>query len=552
MAFRLFGFEIFKDKPDPFIQPSVVLPDNDDGAATIVSGFQNIGTFADIDGIVRNEVELITRYRDMSLQPEIQKAVDQIVNEAVVSDNSGNSVKINVDKIDQPENVKKAIRNEFRNILKLLDFGNNGHEIFRRWYIDGRLFYQNIINDKTPEDGIKEIRYIDPRRIRKIREVRKEKDPSTGIDIVGNTIEYYLYNDKGIGGAQSNMGQRIAIDTVVNVNSGIMDSKRTMVLGYLQAAIKPLNSLRIAEDASVLNNLYRGTARRVFYIDVGQMPTIKAEQYLKEVANKYRNKITYNSEDGTIKSGVKFNSVIEDYFIPRREGQKASEITNLEGDPNAGDTSQMEYFKKKLYDSLNVPVSRLQPGEGFSLGRSNEISREELTFDKFIVRLRRKFSTLFDELMRVQLVLKNICTAEDWDSFQEDIFYDFLKDNNFTELKNAELLTNRAELLTLLMPFLGTFFSAEWLKKNVLMFTNDEIVEMAAQINKETLQGVYQNLTQFSGAFGPGMGTAPGAPGGIPGGNVGGAPAGTPGGGAPVGPTVAADPTAGDSAATHP
>jgi hypothetical protein len=502
VAFTLFGFEILKNKPNPLDQKTITLPQNDDGAVNISTGAY-YGTYVDLDGVVRNEIELITRYREMSMQPELQQAIDEIVNEAIVSDDRGNSVEINCDDIEQPEQVQAAIRQEFEYILKLLNFGNNGHEIFRRWYVDGRLFYQIVFNEKQPELGIQELCYIDPRRIRKIREIQKQKDPATGMDIIAAQQEYYLYNERGMIGAHSNLGTKIAVDSIVNVNSGLMDSKRAMVLSYLHPAIKPLNSLRMVEDATVIYRLSRAPERRIFYVDVGNMPTQKAEQYLKDIATKYRNKLVYDSSTGEIKDDRRHLSMLEDIWLPRREGTKGTEVDTLRGGENLGKMEDVEYFQDKLYKSLNVPTSRLIPNNGFSLGRTTEITRDELKFSKFIQRLRNKFSTLFDDLMRVQLVLKRVCTAEEWDIFREKIWYDFLKDNEFNMLKEQELLSYRMNTLTQVAPFVGTYYSQEWVKKKVLGQTEEEIIEIANQINQEAALGLYNMGMIGGGAFAP-------------------------------------------------
>lgn len=492
-AFSLFGFQIIRDKPDPLLQKAITLPSEDDGAVNIQTGAY-YGTYVDLDGIVRNEIELITRYREMSLQPELETAIDEIINEAIVSDDAGNTVEINADDLEQPPAVLDRIREEFDYILKLLNFGNNGHQIFRRWYVDGRLFYQVIINEKQPELGIQEVRYIDPRRIRKIREINKQKDPATGIDIIAQQNEYYLYNEKGMIGAHSNLGTKIAVDTIINVNSGLMDSKQSMVLSYLHKAIKPLNQLRMVEDATVIYRLSRAPERRVFYVDVGTMTTIKAEQYLKDIVTKYRNKLVYDASTGEIKDDRKHLSMLEDFWLPRREGSRGTEITTLKGGENLGQIEDVRYFEQKLYKSLGVPIGRLDnSNQGFSLGRTTEVTRDELKFTKFVQRLRNKFASIFDDLMRVQLVLKRVCTAEEWDFFKEKIWYDFKKDNNFNELKEAELLTNRINILTMITPFVGVYYSQEWVKKNVLHLTEDEIAQIADQINDEILMGM-QNL----------------------------------------------------------
>ena len=483
---QLFGFEISRKKQQEQDEKNktFALPQNDDGAVTIQSGAY-YGTYVDLDGVVRNEIELITRYREMAMQPELETAIDEIVNEAIVNDDAESGVEVDTDELKQPDNIKKKIRDEFEHVLKLLDFGNMGHELFRRWYIDGRLFYHVVIDDKLPQKGIVELRYIDPRRIRKIREIQKAKDPESGMEIIKKMNEYYLYNERGMIGAHSNLGTKIAIDSVVNVNSGLMDSKRAMVLSYLHKAIKPLNQLRMVEDATVIYRLSRAPERRVFYIDVGNMPTIKAEQYLRDVMAKYRNKLVYDSSTGEIKDDRKHLSMLEDFWLPRREGGKGTEITTLPGGMNLGELEDVKYFEKKLYKALGVPISRLEQQQGFSLGRSTEITRDELKFTKFVNRLRNKFSTLFDELLRLQLVLKKICTEEEWKEFKENVWYDFKKDNNFTELKEAELLQNRLAVLQLVDPYVGRYYSMAWVRKNVLMMDDDEIEEMIEQIEEE-------------------------------------------------------------------
>ena len=483
----LFGFEINRKKNQELEDEKskiFALPQNDDGAVTIQSG-SHYGTYVDLDGVVRNEIELITRYREMSMQPEIETAIDDIVNEAIVNDDNGKGVDINTDDLKQPDQIKKRIIDEFDLVLKLLDFGNMGHDLFRRWYIDGRVFYHIVIDDKRPALGIQEVRYIDPRRIRKVREIQKTRDPKSGMELIKRQNEYYLYNERGVIGAHSNMGAKIAVDAIVNVNSGLMDAKRAMVLSYLHKAIKPLNNVRMVEDATVIYRLSRAPERRVFYVDVGNMPTIKAEQYLKDVMTKYRNKLVYDSTTGEIKDDRKHLSMLEDSWLARREGSKGTEITTLPGGMNLGELEDVKYFEKKLYKSLGVPVSRLEPQQGFSLGRSTEVSRDELKFNKFIQRLRNKFSILFDDLLRVQLILKKVCTEEEWKEFKEDIWYDFKKDNNFTELKDAELLSNRMSVLQLVDPYVGKYYSMEWVRKNVLQMSDEDIMEIDKQIAEE-------------------------------------------------------------------
>jgi len=486
VAIKLFGFEINRAKSEKEDErnKTFALPQNDDGAVTIQSGAY-YGTYVDLDGVVRNEIELITRYREMSMQPEIEGAIDDIINEAIVYEDKGNGVEINTDELKESEQIKKKIRDEFEHILKLLNFGNMGHDIFRRWYIDGRLFYHLVIDEKSPQKGIQELKYVDPRRIRKIREIQKMKDTSTGMEIIKQMNEYYLYNERGVIGAHSNLGTKIAVDSIVNVNSGLMDSKRAMVLSYLHKAIKPLNQLRMVEDATVIYRLSRAPERRVFYVDVGNMPTIKAEQYLRDIMVKYRNKLVYDSSTGEIKDDRKHLSMLEDFWLPRREGGKGTEITTLPGGQNLGELEDVKYFEKKLYKALGIPTSRLEQGQGFSLGRSTEVSRDELKFNKFVERLRNKFSTLFDDILRVQLVLKKVCSEEEWREFKENIYYDFLKDNNFTELKEAELLLNRMGVLQMVDPYVGRYYSKEWVRRNVLMMNDEDIEEIDEQIANE-------------------------------------------------------------------
>jgi hypothetical protein len=486
----LFGFEISRrnklQQEDEKLK-SFTPPQNEDGAVVIQSG-SYYGTYVDLDGVVRNEIELITRYREMSMQPEMETAIDEVVNEAIVNDDNGQAVELNTDDLKQPDQIKKKIRDEFDYILKLLNFGNMGHDIFRRWYIDGRLFYHVIIDEQRPTLGVQELRYIDPRRIRKIREIQKTKDPKTGVEIIKRQNEFYLYNERGVTGTHSNLGSKIAIDSVINVNSGLMDAKRAMVLSYLHKSIKPLNQLRMVEDATVIYRLSRAPERRIFYVDVGNMPTIKAEQYLRDLMVKYRNKLVYDSSTGEIKDDRKHLSMLEDFWLPRREGSRGTEITTLPGGANLGELEDVKYFEKKLYKSLGVPVGRLESQQGFSLGKSTEITREELKFSKFVQRLRNKFSTLFDDLLRIQLILKRVCTEEEWKEFKEDVWYDFRKDNNFTELKEAELLTNRILLLQYVDPFVGRYYSKEWVRKNVLMQSEDDIEEIDQQISQEQEQ----------------------------------------------------------------
>ena len=491
--FSLFGFTISRDETEQekSTQQSFTPPAADDGALTITSAAY-YGTYVDLDGTAKNEVELISRYREMAMQPEIESAIDDIVNEAIVQDDDGNTTQIVLDDLKQPEKIKKAIKEEFQTILRMLNYKKMAQDVFRRYYVDGRLYYHVIIDKDDPTAGIKELRYIDPRKIRKVREMKKTKDERTGVELMKTVNEYYIYNDKVVSGSSTNygpVGTRITVDSVVAIVSGLMDSRRAVVLSYLHKAIKPLNQLRMIEDATVIYRISRAPERRIFYIDVGNLPKLKAEQYLRDIMVKYKNKLVYDANTGEIRDDRKFLSMMEDFWLPRREGGKGTEITTLPGGQNLGELEDVKYFQKKLYGALSVPVSRLESGQAFTLGRSSEITRDELKFAKFVDRVRNKFSELFDQALRIQCIFKGICTAEEWDMFKENIHYDFIKDNNFSELKEAELMTNRLSLLASVDPYTGRYFSQQWIQQNVLRLTDDEIKEMQTQIDKEKEDG---------------------------------------------------------------
>jgi hypothetical protein len=512
MAIKLFGFTIGSkdvvkaEKPE---QASFALPSAtvDDGAVTVTQNAY-YGTYVDLEGSVRNEIELITRYREMSNHPECQMAIDEIVNEAITHDDQGKVVDIVLDNLKQPETIKKKIIEEFNTVLKMLNFSNLADDVFKRWYIDGRVFYHIVVNDKNPKEGIQELRYIDPRKIRKVREIKKDRDPKTGAMIVVSVAEYYVYNDRGTTTQTftSNVGQgiRIAPDSIINVNSGLMDAKNTFVISYLHKAIKALNQLRMIEDAIVIYRISRAPERRIFYIDVGNLPKGKAEQYLRDVMVKYRNKMVYDANTGELRDERKHMSMLEDFWLPRREGGKGTEITTLPAGQNLGELEDVKYFQKKLLQCLNVPYSRLEEsGGGFAgMGRSQEVTRDELKFAKFVTRLRNKFTQLFDHALRTQLVLKGICTSEEWEDFKEDIYYDFQKDNNFTELRAAELLQNRLQMLQLVDPYIGRYFSNHYVKNKILMMTDEEIEQMDEQLAEEQ-ESLPDNMQ------GPVMGQAP-------------------------------------------
>ena len=495
MAIKLFGFTLGKKdqaKEQPTEQASFALPNEamDDGAVTVQNNAY-YGTYVDLEGSVRNELELITRYREMSNHPELDAAIDDIVNEAITHDLDGKSVDINVDNLKQPETIKKRIMEEFNNIKHMLNYGNLADDLFKRWYIDGRLYFHIVVNDKSPKEGIKELRYIDPRKIRKVREIKKDRDPKTGSMIIKSIGEYYVYNDKGTTTqtytANMNSGLRIATDSIIYCSSGMMDARNTFVISYLHKAIKPLNNLRMIEDAIVIYRISRAPERRIFYIDVGNLPKGKAEQYLRDVMIKYRNKMVYDASTGELRDDRKHKSMLEDFWLPRREGGKGTEITTLPAGQNLGELEDVKYFQKKLLQSLNVPISRLEPQQGgmIGLGRVSEVTRDEVKFNKFIIRLRNKFAQVFDHALRVQLSLKGIMSIDEWDVAREDIYYDFKKDNNFSEMREAELLRERLNLLGTVDPYIGRYYSTEWVKKNVLQLSDEEIMKMDKQMKKE-------------------------------------------------------------------
>jgi hypothetical protein len=478
---ELFGFEI-KRKKSAEVE-SVVTPTSDDGSTVISTGAAYYGMVMDMDGVVKNEADLIRRYREISQFPECDSAIEDIVNEAIVSEDDRSSVDVVLDDLKQSESIKKKIREEFDNVLKLLDFDYKGHDIFRNWYVDGRLYFHIMLDEKKIKDGIKELRFIDPRKIRKVRNVIKERN-AQGVDIVKSIEEFYMFNDKGINEGTTN-GVKLSLDSVVYTPSGLMDMNTGMMLGYLHKAIKPVNQLKMIEDSLVIYRVSRAPERRIFYIDVGTLPKIKAEQYVRDIMAKYRNKIVYDATTGEIKDDRKHLSTMEDFWMPRREGGKGTEITTLPGGQNLGEIQDIEYFKNKLYQSLNVPLSRLRQDSGFNLGRASEITRDEVKFSKFIGRVRRKFAGLFADLLRVQLITKGIIRADEWEILWQDIRFDFLKDNHFTELKEADLLTQRLQMLQQIEPYVGRFYSAEYVRKNILRQADEDIEEIDKQIEQE-------------------------------------------------------------------
>ena len=501
---KLFGFSIDDGKDK---SPSVVSPvpkTNQDGVDNYISsGFY--GSYLDIEGVYKTEHDLIRRYREMALHPEADGAIEDVVNEAIVSDLYDSPVEIELSNLNAGDSLKKAIREEFKNIKEILDFDRKAHEIFRNWYIDGRVYYLKVIDVKNPLAGIQDLRYIDPMKMKFVRQQKKE-DPRTKIQVGSQAgaesvnepeiEEYFLYTAKPnynsgmVAGSGAKRGSvKIAKDSVVYCSSGLVDRNKGTVLSYLHKAIKALNQLRMIEDSLVIYRLSRAPERRIFYIDVGNLPKVKAEQYLKEVMSRYRNKLVYNADTGEIRDDKKFMSMLEDFWLPRREGGRGTEITTLPGGQNLGELEDIKYFQKKLYRALNVPESRLESDSSFNVGRSAEITRDEVKFQKFIARLRKRFSDIFNDLLKTQLVLKGVLTLEEWDEAKEHIQYDFVADNYFAELKEQEIMNERMALVAQMDPFSGKYFSLEYMRRQILKQTEEEYNEIGGQMETEIAEG---------------------------------------------------------------
>ena len=507
---KLFGFSIEdQDKKPKSIVSPVPQTDEDGVDYYIQSGFY--GQYVDIEGVYRTEFDLMRRYREMALHPECDSAIEDVVSEAIVSDLYDSPVEIELSNLNASDKLKDVIRNEFKSIKEMMDFDRKCHEIFRNWYVDGRLYYLKVIDVKKPQEGIKELRYIDPMKMKHIRQETKTNgkngDPvSNRLNINGNLTnselsysdieEYYVYTPApnypmGSLGGGSKGSIKIAKDSITYCTSGLVDRNKGTVLSYLHKAIKALNQLRMIEDSLVIYRLSRAPERRIFYIDVGNLPKVKAEQYLKEVMSRYRNKLVYDAQTGEVRDDRKFMSMLEDFWLPRREGGRGTEITTLPGGQNLGELSDIEYFQKKLYRALGVPESRIAGGgDGFNLGRSSEILRDELKFSKFVGRLRKRFARMFNDILRTQLLLKNVVSPEDWEKMEDHIQYDFLYDNHFAELKEAELLQNRIGLLTQMEPYIGKYYSTEYVRRKILRQTDSEIIEIDLQIDDEIEKGI--------------------------------------------------------------
>ena len=499
---ELFGIEIKRKSGDETKAQSFVPPQNDGSVIEIgkdhgMGGFAStggvIGQYVDMEGGVKNEADLVTRYRTMSLVPECDAAIEDIVNESISSNDLDAPVSINLDRVQHfSDSTKEKIRTEFDEVLSLLGFRELSHDIYRKWYVDGRLYYHKMVDTKNTKLGIQGLRAIDPQKIRKIREVDKKKDPKTGVEIVRKVDEYYMFNDQGFDKSGNNTGQtvRISPDAVTHITSGLLDYNQKVVVGYLHKAMKSVNQLRMLEDALVIYRISRAPERRIFYIDVGNLPKARAEQYLKEVQTSYRNKLVYNADTGEIKDDRKHMNMLEDFWLPRREGGRGTEISTLPGGQNLGEIEDILYFQKKLYKSLNVPISRLETETAFAIGRATEISRDEVKFSRFVDRLRTKFSRIFDDVLRTQLLIKNIITDEDWNKIKEYISYDFQKDGHFVELKEAEILRERVSTLEQLDQFVGKYYSEAWIRKNVLRQSEAEISQIDKEIKADGAVGL--------------------------------------------------------------
>ena len=491
---QLLGFEITRkdnnlEKPAEAKQ-AFTIPSPDDGVTTISAGGY-FGQYLDMEVTAKNDYDLIRRYREVAQHPECDMAIEDIINEVIVSNERDVAVSISLDKLGVSDKIKEKIRDEFDEVLRLLNFEEKGHDIFKRWYVDGRIYFHKVIDPSSPRKGITELIFIDPRKMKKVREIKKKRDvKSKGIEVVEQTAEWFVYNEKGMSTGTSNVGVKIATDSITFVTSGVIDQTRNMVMGHLHKAIKPVNQLRMIEDAVVIYRIVRAPERRVFYVDVGNLPKIKAESYLRDVMARYRNKLVYDASTGEIRDDRKHMSMLEDFWLPRREGAKGTEVSTLPGGQNLGEISDVQYFQKKLYKALNVPISRMESESGFNLGKAAEISRDELKFTKFVQRLRKRFTQVFADILKTQLVLKGIITIEDWAKIGSHIQYDYLKDGYFAELKEAEILRERLSLAQEVSQYVGKYYSVEYVRKKVLRQSDEDIIEIDNQIAKEIKQGI--------------------------------------------------------------
>jgi hypothetical protein len=492
---KLFGFEIRRKKGSSQVSSSSnkeklqspVVPTDPDGAGYVTSGAGYYGQYVNIEGDqAKDNHQLIMRYRGVAMHPEVDMAIEEIVNESIVASELGSSVEISLDEIESNDKIKESIRQEFEDVVSMLKFNEIGHDIFRSWYVDGRVVHHLLVNESNLKAGIQEIRHIDSARIRKVKEVKYKKDVGTDVKVVDEVKEYYIYEEKP---GQSQTAVKISTDAISYVTSGVLDESKKKVLSHLHKALKPINQLRMMEDSLVIYRLARAPERRIFYIDVGNLPRGKADQYMKDIMTKYRNKLVYDANTGQLKDDRKHMSMLEDFWLPRRENGRGTEISTLPGGENLGQIDDIVYFQKRLYRSLNVPVNRLEQESQFSLGRSTEISRDEVKFQKFIDRLRRKFAWVFLGILRKQLLLKGIITEQDWEEWKDDIYVDYVKDNHFTELKEMEIFRERAGLMNEITPYVGEYLSKEWVMRNILRLSDDDIKEMQKEISGEIKSG---------------------------------------------------------------
>jgi hypothetical protein len=538
---KLFGFkfEDNREKQSKKIVSPIPRNDEDKSDFYISSGFY--GQYVDIEGVYKTEADLIRRYREMALHPECDSAIEDVVNEAIVSDLNDSPVEIDLSNLPASDKLKDIIREEFKYLKEIMDFDKKCHEIFRNWYVDGRIYYHKVIDFNKPSDGIKEVRYIDALKIKYIRKLKKDNKDAFGsqyrnivngknqVDFSNQEVEEFYMYDPNVGSSQNATYRvsdvnnvKIAKDAIVYVTSGLVDRNKQTVLSFLHKAIKALNQLRMIEDSLVIYRLSRAPERRIFYIDVGNLPKIKAEQYLRDVMNRYRNKLVYDASTGEIRDDRKYMAMLEDFWLPRREGGRGTEITTLPGGQNLGELADIEYFQKKLYDSLGVPPTRLAAESGFNLGRSSEILRDELKFTRFVGRLRKRFSQIFIDLLKTQLILKNIVSLEDWDVLSDHIQFDYVYDNHFSDLKKNELMNDKLGVVAAMDPYLGRYFSAEYVRKEILGQTDSEIKEINAQMKKEIKDGIIPDPAAMMNPMGMGgpqdqsqnqLGTMPQEPG---------------------------------------
>ena len=488
---KAFGFELKRSKSQSSGEenkklPSIVPKIDEDGAGYITASGSHFGQYVDMNGkSAKDNHQLIKKYRGIAEHPEVDAAIEDIVNESVVASELEASVSLDLDKVETTDKIKKTLHEEFDAICSMLNFEEHGHDLFRSWYVDGRIYHHLLVNESNLKAGIQEIRPVDATKIRKVKEVEYKKDPVTGAKLVDKVKEFYIYQEK----AGSNQGVKLSPDSVSYVTSGLLDPEKKRVISHLHKVIKPVNQLRMMEDSLVIYRLARAPERRIFYIDVGNLPANKAEQHMKEIQTRYRNKLVYDASTGNLKDDRKHMSMLEDFWLPRREGGRGTEISTLPGGDNLGQIDDIVYFQKRLYRSLNVPIARLEQETQFSLGRSTEISRDEVKFQKFIDRLRKRFSTMFTNILKKQLILKGIITPEDWQTWKNDIQIDFIRDNHFTELKDSELLRERLSTLDQLSQYVGEYFSREWVMKNVMMMSEEDIETMKDQVEAENAKG---------------------------------------------------------------